>query len=334
MPMRVWTVLLSLAAIASPAVGQYIEFSFDAPSDNISGLAYLTSENRLYALDSLECVLLELDAYDGTVYDTIPIVPAPDSPVALTGREDTLWFAESGTGVVHEIDLGGTELASYDLSDSGVQSITGLARQLWGDDTYVMDESDNTIYLIDGQIGSVMPEVYMQLEGCPQVHGISGMMESWWIGVACEDPVSPVRLYHDPPSYEPLGMGEYESAVAMASYDGSRFYFSDPDMGMIHRYCCNMGGTAAPVSAGLGQVRLAPADNPAHGSLGVRLSVRHGTSPEIAVLDVAGRMIDRVPGGALGPGSHTVEFDGLRPGVYYVLCGDSAAPLKAVVLAE
>ena len=320
--------------LAVPISAQYIEFSFEAPSDNIAGLAYMGSQNRLYALDSLECVLLELNAYDGTVYDTIPIVPEPDSPLALTGNVDTLWFAESGTAVVHEIDLNGTELASYDLSDSGVQSITGIARQLWGDGKFVMDESDNTIYLIDGQIGSVAPDVYMQLEGCPQVHGLSGEMGGWMFGVACEDPVSPVRLYYDPSSYDPLGLGEYESAVAVAPWDDSRFYFSDPEMGMIHRYCINMGETASPGSAGLGRVQVSLAGNPSHGSLGVRLSVRYGTNPAIAVIDAAGRVVGRIPEGALGAGNHEVAVEDLQPGVYYVLCENAAVSAKAVVLAD
>jgi len=321
--------------LAVPISAQYIEFSFEAPSDNIAGLAYLGSQNRLYALDSLECVLLELNAYDGTVYDTIPIVPEPDSPVALTGSVDTLWFAESGTAVVHEIDLNGTELASYDLSDSGVQSITGIARQLWGDDNFVMDESDNTIYLINGQIGSVVPEVYMQLESCPQVHGISGEMGTWLIGVACEDPVSPVRLYYDPSSYDPLGLGEYESAVAVASWDDSRFYFSDPAMGMIHRYCWNMGGIEPESFAGMGGMRLLVEGNPSYGLLRLRLSVPEGGSPGLRLVDIAGRVVDAVPGGQFTAGTHTVEFEGLDPGVYYAIFGNGAVPvLKAVVLPD
>jgi hypothetical protein len=328
---------LLLLLLSAPVGAQYIEFSFEAPSDNISGLALVTAGyGYLYALDSTMCALIRMHPTSGTVYDTIPLSPQPSAaPVGLASLDDSLWYAEAGTGLVHKVGVDGVELAVHDLSDSGPESITGIA---WGhseDEAYVIDGPSRTVYTIDGSIGGSPPEVYLVLSDCPEVHGICGPVDYYMLGVACDDPDAPVRLYWSPDDYDTLYFGDFESAVAMAQWDWCRFYFSDPEIGMIHRYCCNMGGTEPESSAGMGGMRLLVEDNPSYGLLRLRLSVPEGGSPGLRLVDVAGRVVDALPAGQFTAGTHMVEFQGLEPGVYYAICGDAAAPvLKAVVLPD
>lgn len=323
--MRRFLIFLTMALTVA-AHGQYIEFSFPSPSLNISGLAF---DNTLYALDSLDRVLIELNAYNGTVMDTIYLPSTVNPPVGLTAWDDTLWFAEGSTGVVHKIDKQGNEIAVFDLSDSGPQSITGLAHSLWDDEIVLMDCFDNTIYNWYLQSGYV--EKIFQLQDCPEVHDISGCMEGgMMIGVACNDPVSPVRLYYNETAYEPLGYGEYESAVGVASWDQSRFYFSDPSMGLIHRYCIHMGAVEEGTS------NLSPVDfrllrNPSPGYLEYLLSSLSGANPEILLYDITGRVCRTVPEGTYGEGSHILRFDNLTPGVYNLVCPAMEMQLKGLV---
>lgn len=145
------SILIVILVSTVPVFGQYIEFSFPSPSPYITGLAF---NGDLFALDSLSGVLYKMNPFNGTVLDTISIPETTNPPVGLTSWGDTLWFAESGTGIIHKIDVQGNELAVYDLSDSGPQSITGLAHFFWDEDMYVMDASSTTLYVLDTPIGS------------------------------------------------------------------------------------------------------------------------------------------------------------------------------------
>ncbi|MCK5115480.1 MAG: T9SS type A sorting domain-containing protein [Candidatus Aegiribacteria sp.] len=322
--------ILAMVLIATlPAFGQFIEFSFPSPSPYISGLAY---NGDLFALDSLSRVLYKMNENNGTVLDTISIPDTPNPPVGLTAYGDTLWFAESGTGIVHKIDIEGNELAVYDLSDSGPQSITGLAHFLLSEHMFIMDASSTTLYVVETPIGLSPVEVFLVIEDCPEVHDISAELDySYYVAVACEDSVSPVRLYYDSTSYESLIIGEFESAVGVASWDWCRFYFTDPSMGMIHRYCCNMGGGITP-STGTNGNTLTTLANPSSGTLEFSLNLAEGVSPVLTLMDISGRLIEEIPEGYFSTGTHSVRFEGLPPGVYFCVAARNGLRARGVIV--
>lgn len=320
-------ILVVLLISTVPAFGQYIEFSFPSPSPYISGLA---CSNDLFALDSLSRVLYRMNEFNGTVLDTISIPETPNPPVGLTSCVDTLWFAESGTGIVHKIDVEGNELAVYDFSDSGPKSITGLSYDYWSEKMYIMDASSTTLYVVDTPIGSSPVEVFLAIEGCPEVHGITAPIDYYIVAVACEDSVSPVRLYYSPTDYEPLYSGECSSAVGVASWDWCRFYFSDPVMGLIHRYCCNMGGITP--SIGTDGITLTPLANPSYGTLAFSLNLAEGVSPALVLMDLSGRLIEEIPEGYYSTGIHLVRFEDLPPGVYFCVAAQTGVRARGVIV--
>ena len=322
-------ILVVLLVSTIPSFGQYIEFSFPSPSPYISGLTF---NGDLFALDSLSGILYRMNQYNGTVLDTISVPETPNSPVGLTSYGDTLWFAESGTGIVHKIDVQGNELAVYDLSDSGPQSITGLARGIWDDDMYIMDGSSTTIYVVQTPIGSYPLEVFLAIEDCPEVHDISGPIEYSQIAVACEDSISPVRIYYGPTSFMPLESGEYESAVGVASWDGCRFYFSDPEMEMIHRYCVNMGGITPSDPASFAGCTLTPVSNPSLCALEFRLDLRMDISMTLRLLDLSGRLIEEIPEENFSAGIHHVRFEDLSPGIYFCVAARNGLCARGVIV--
>jgi len=321
-----WFLISVTMLLTVVANGQYIEFSFPSPSTDISGLAF--KYNTLYVLDSLDRVLIELNPYSGTIMDTIQLPPTENPPVGLTAWEDTLWFAEGGTGIVHMIDKQGNEIDVFDLSDSGPQSITGLAHSLYDDEMLLMDGFDKTIYNWHLQNGYV--EEIFQLQGCPEVHDISDWLDGMYIGVACNDSLSPVRLYYSETAYDPLDFGEFESAVGVASWGQSRFYFSDPSMGLIHRYCVNMGAVEEGTS-GLSPVELQLLRNPSPGYLEYLLSGFSGASPEMFLYDITGRICRTVPEGTYGEEYLILRFDNLPPGVYCLVCPAMKMESKGLV---
>ena len=322
-------ILVVLLVSTIPSFGQYIEFSFHSPSPYISGLTF---NGDLFALDSLSGILYRMNQYNGTVLDTISIPETPNSPVGLTSYGDTLWFAESGTGIVHKIDVQGNELAVYDLSDSGPQSITGLARGLWDDDMYIMDGSSTTIYVVQTPIGSYPLEVFLAIEDCPEVHDISGPIEYDQIAVACEDSISPVRIYYGPTSFMPLEYGEYERAVGVASRDGCRFYVSDPEIEMIHRYCVNMGGITPSDPASFAGFALTPVSNPSLCALEFRLDLRMDIIMTLRLLDLSGRLIEEIPEENFSAGIHHVRFEDLSPGIYFCVAARNGLCARGVIV--
>lgn len=321
-------ILVVLLVSAIPSFGQYIEFSFPSPSPHISGLTF---NGDLFALDSLTGVLYKMNGFNGTVLDTISIPETPNPPVGLASYGDTLWFAESGTGIIYKIDVHGNELAVYDLSDSGPQSITGLARYLWDEDMYIMDASSTTLYILETPIGSSPVTVVLAIEDCPEVHDISGPLDEFTVAVACEDSISPVRLYYSPTSYMPLDFGEYASAVGVASWDGCRFYFSDPEMGMIHRYCVNMGGITPDPSSFTGST-LIPVSNPSPYALEFRLDLREDISLALRLVNLSGRLIEEIPEENFSAGIHHVRFEYLSPGVYFCVAARNGLCARGVVV--
>ena len=300
---------------------QYIENSCPAPSEHITGLA-----GELYAIDSLQNVVYKLNPWSGNVLDTIPIPWVPCSPVGLAIGVDSLIFAESGSALIRVMTMDGDSVGSIDLSVHGLQSITGLCSFHFSstERLYIMDAVTNTIYEYNLPLGSGDISELLTLQSCPEVHDIANTC--YGVAVACEDSLSPVRIYWDSVNYYTLSYGDYSSAVGVGTAsEGNRFYFSDPDMGMIHRYCMDMGGISGQGSHTPEIIISIP--NPVEGDTEMQLHLRSSGEVSVAVSDISGREVISVYEGMLAEGTHSIPvyLKDLPSGVYLmkVRCDDS-----------
>ena len=308
---------------------QYIENSFPAPSEHITGLA-----GELYAIDSLQKVVYDLNPWTGEVFDTIPIPWVPCSPVGLAVGADSLIFAESGSAVIRVMTMDGDSVGSIDLSAHGLQSITGLSCYIPGD-LYLADASSNTIYLYELPLGSGNISEYFTLDSCPEIHDIGAGIYWVEVAVACEDTISPVRVYSSSSSYTPLDFGDYSSAVGVGTAsEGNRFYFSDPEMGMIHRYCMDMGGISGHAESNPEIKCSIP--NPVEGETEMQLHMRSSGEVNVVVSDISGREVISVYEGALTEGTHSIDvnLNNLPSGVYLikVRCDDNFSVTEFTLL--
>jgi hypothetical protein len=308
--------IMIVAAVAASASAQFIENSCPAPSDHITGIT-----EGVFVVDSMLKVVYDMNGWTGEVYDTIPIPFSGCSPVGLARRADSLMFAGGGTAMIFVMSVYGDSVGTYDFSDSGIYSISGLSCP-W-EDLYIADDSTNTIWRTDLPLGAGPLTEFLNLQDCPRIHDI-GMVYYDMVAVACEDPVSPVRIYFSPTEYMPIDFqtGECESAVGVGTCsEGNRFWFSDPDMGMIHRYCCDMGSVSGTDPETPGVVMGTP--NPVTGNTQLQLHLPMAGEVSVMLLDVAGRLLDQVFLGYLDMGEHTIplEVEGLHAGVYLLRAG-------------
>lgn len=309
---------------------QFIEVSFPAPSGNISGLAF---NGYVWALDSLDCMIYCVDSWTGAPIATVELPSLPNPAVGLAICSDTLWFAESGTALVHAIDFDGNLLGSWDLSDSGVQTISGLDNSLSGNSLYILDSSDRSVYFTIRPIGTHPLDYQFTIADTMEVHDIGAwMMEG--VPVACDDEISPVRFYTSASSYGMLGYGTYESAIGVTSIGGGRIYFSDPEMGMIHRYCVHMGGNESGSSASIEPVILSIYPNPVLTSATLIVNLVSGCSTTIQLFDVNGRVVWSKGPELRAPGCYEVSIEISDSGVYFcrLTSGNFTATQRFVVI--
>ena len=309
---------------------QFIEVSFPAPSANISGLAF---NGLVWALDSLDCMIYGVHFWTGAPIDTVELPPLPNPAVGLAAYSNTLWFAESGTALIHAIDLDGNLIGSWDFSDSGIQSISGLDNLPSSNDLYLLDSSDRSVYCLEEPIGTQPPEYLFTIADTIEVHDIGAwMMEG--VPVACDDEISPVRFYTSASNYGMLGYGTYASAVGVTSIGIGRIYFSDPELGLIHRYCVNMGGNESGSSAFIEPAILSVYPNPVLTSTTLTVNLVSGCSTTIRLFDVSGRVVWSRGPELWAPGYHDVSIEISDPGIYFyrITFGDLTATQRFVVI--
>lgn len=302
-----FTLLFITAAIAS---AQFIENSCPAPGDHITGIT-----EGVFAVDSMLDVVFHMNGWTGEVYDTIPLPFTGCSPVGLAQRADSLVFADCGTATLYVMSVTGDSIGVLDLSGSGIHRISGLSCP-W-DDLLIADDSTNIIWRTDLPLGSGPVTQFLALEDCPQIHDI-GMVYYDQVAVACEDSVSPVRIYWGPSDYEPIWFqpGECESAVGVGTcWEENRFWFSDPGMGMIHRYCCDMGGGCGDEPEYSVEVSM---PNPSGGNAFATVLLTLPGEVSMTVTDMAGRTVAEVFTGNLPEGEHQVplNMEGHPAGTY------------------
>lgn len=296
--------------LAAVSFSQYIENSCPAPSDHITGIT-----GEVLAIDSMLKIVYDMNGWTGEVYDTIPVPFSECSPVGLAMSGDSLMFAGSGSAMIYVMSITGDSIGTYDVSDSGIYSISGLSCP-W-EDLYIADDSTNIIWRTDLPLGSGPVTQFLALEDCPLIHDI-GMVYYEQVAVACEDEASPVRIYWSPTEYEMIWFqpGECESAVGVGTCsEGNRFWFSDPELGMIHRYCCDMGGVTVEDPEPAIGISL---PNPTKGDAVAEIQMPCAGEVSIMVTDMAGRTVMEVFEGNLVSGSHTIPLDleGMPSGIY------------------
>ena len=310
--------LLLTALLVCSAFCQFIEWSFPSPCDHIAGLA--AGMSTVYALDSLECKVYSVDYMTGAVQGVVQLPAMDNKPVGLAILDDTLYFAESGTAIVHAVTTSGQPAGIWDFSGSGIASITGLDEGYWGGvpRLYFIDSPTSTIYSIDMPLGTNVPVEMLELVNCPQVHDIAApRYGNMFYPVACNDSVSPVRMYYEPDGYEVLGYGSYDSAVGVAACsEENRFYFSDPVLGAIHRYCMDMGAVGEGSSTPLG-TSLTVTPNPSAGAVDVIFSLAVRGSVTLVVIDTAGRIV-YTRHSDCDAGCSAISVDGLPSGNYHL----------------
>lgn len=318
--------------IAFTCSAQYIENSCPAPSENITGLVegYNT---HLYAIDSVLKVVFEIQPWSGEVFNTIPIPWVPCSPVGLAIGVDSLIFAESGSAVIRVMTMEGDSIGSLDLSVHGLQRITGLCsfNSYHPDKLHIMDAATNTIYEYAFPLGSGNISELFTLQDCPEVHDIANTY--YGVAVACEDPLSPVRIYESQSFFMPI---EYAgSAVGVGTaWEGNRFYFNDPDSGMINRYCMDMGGISGH-GTNTPEIECS-IPNPVEGDAEVQLHLRSSGEVSVIVSDISGRNMVSVFEGTLAEGTHSIPvyMKELPSGVYLmkIRCDDDFSVTEFTLL--
>jgi hypothetical protein len=120
--MRLSALLIIL--FACTAFCQFIEWSLPAPSEHITGLACCGT--TVYAVDSLDCMVYAVNYHTGVLQGTVQLPTMEKKAVGLALSGDTLYFAESGTAVVHAMTTGGQSAGIWDYSSHGISCITGL----------------------------------------------------------------------------------------------------------------------------------------------------------------------------------------------------------------
>lgn len=138
--MKAFTVILFCISFA---YSHTILTTFDVPYGYITGLA--TDNNLVWAIDSITCSVYGFDGWTGTMKESFSVV-GTGSPVGLAYVDSLLYYAESGTAILHAMNTNGDYIGSWDLSGLGVQSITGLG---WD---HADDRSDTGLRI--GDIGS------------------------------------------------------------------------------------------------------------------------------------------------------------------------------------
>ncbi|MBN1434113.1 T9SS type A sorting domain-containing protein [Candidatus Fermentibacterales bacterium] len=329
-----WLVPLLVTFACGVSHSQFIEWSFPAPSDHISGLAMAGSTEDILVVDSVLYVVYRMDGWSGEIQDTIPLPYLPEPPVGLACTGDSLWFALAGTATVYAMTTSGAFLGMWDLSDSGPQSICGLGyHDYYDNDLLLADAGQGVIYCASYDEGFADLDTLLVPQDCPTIHDVGGQGVCG-IPVACEDPASPVRIYWDDHNWEVLGFGDYESAVGVERFCGDRFYFSDPDMGLIHRYCESMGGAGEPpAETGLS---LGAFPNPFADEVLLEIELPAPGRAALRIFDLTGRLVSTLLDTTMPAGPASCSFDAgwLPAGVYIarLRAGDACSSLRLILV--
>jgi hypothetical protein len=329
------TLVAYLGIAARVATAQGVEWSIPAPCDDISGMGQFGYSEDLLVLDSLQSMIYRVDHWDGEVLDTFFLPYIPNPPVGLACKGDTIYFAEGGTAVVHGMILDGPTIGMWDFADSGIASISGLG--WWHQDAewlYVADVAQNLVFrtTLDDWFATV--EIYLDLVDCPEIHDIGGVGGYQTLPVACEDTQSPVRLYYPDGSFEVLGIGYYDSAVGVARIMHNRFYFSDPGIVEIHRYCEDMGGVQDEPSDLPVNPLLSASPNPSTGALTLSFCIPSQANVRISLYDLSGRVTGVLVDSAFPGGASSVQVDcaGIPAGTYVVSLRSGALAARHPIL--
>lgn len=316
--------VLAIFFVYSFAHAQFIETSFNAPCGNISGLAHAAYSGHVMVLDSLaNCVYL-IDDWTGTVFSMIDLPVYSSPPIGLASMDSLIYFSESGTALVHAVDFAGNPVTTYDFSDSGPVSISGLGAYEHSSYGYlfIMDKSDRSIYRQHIPIGSYPTEKLFTIEEDLEVRDI-GCDLLTGIPIACSEVVDPVRLYYSGSSYCQVNSEECTDVYGVAAaMEINRLFFNCGMSGKIYRYCPDMGGTEDTYSSSVNSLLVEVCSNPVSRGESVLVSVSSPDSGALSVYAIDGRVLERR---VFSRGNSNLNISLPFTGIFYLVANNDKA---------
>ncbi len=108
------------------------ESAFSLPDGYVTGIG--TGEDMVWAVDSVTMLIYGFESeYPYDLVESLPVEGATD-PVGLAWCDSVLYYAQSGTAILHGMQTNGSYIGSWDFSGYGIQEISGVG---WNhDDLY------------------------------------------------------------------------------------------------------------------------------------------------------------------------------------------------------
>lgn len=105
--------------------------SFGLPYGYVTGIG--TGENLVWAVDSINMMIYGFESdYPHELVESLPVEGASD-PVGLAWCDSVLYYAQSGTAILHGMQTDGDYIGSWDFSGYGIQEISGVG---WNHDDF------------------------------------------------------------------------------------------------------------------------------------------------------------------------------------------------------
>ncbi|MCK5115539.1 MAG: T9SS type A sorting domain-containing protein [Candidatus Aegiribacteria sp.] len=121
--------LLSIILFTVTAIAW--ESSFSLPYGYVTGIG--TGEDLVWAVDSVTMLIYGFESeYPYDLVESLPVEGATD-PVGLAWCDSVLYYAQSGTAILHGMQTDGNYIGSWDFSGYGIQEISGVG---WNHDDF------------------------------------------------------------------------------------------------------------------------------------------------------------------------------------------------------
>ena len=289
---------LFLLFSAVSASGDLVVECFSAPGDNVIGLG--SSIGRVWAIDDGTLQIYELD-YNGSILNQFPIIGTA-TPTGLAWGDSVLYYADGGTAILHAMSDDGSYIGSFDLSDSGIISITGLGFNN-NIDPYLPEALLITDDVADAAFAAYPPLVFDQVEliadlsEAPDIFydaALSLYYGSIWI--ACGD------LYYNVQAFNLGGFScnwhfyDINNVVGIADYldmpTDEFLWLSDPDTDLISLVYYGM--SIEESSGSFSDLRLKASPNPFFNLVTVSVQDLIDTSSYLQIFDLSGRLVTEI----------------------------------------
>ncbi len=338
--LRSFAVILfySTVVLAGPWVA-----SIELPYGYVTGIG--TGEDMVWAIDSITMSIYGFDSdYPYSLLETLSVEGA-SSPVGLAWADGSLYYAQSGTAILHAMTTEGDYLGYWDFSAYGIQEISGVA---WNhDDMYttpcflLADPASHKIWSVwpPGEFTEVYSVIDLPEDLVFHDIGCGGQAGDYATWLACESPDPHYRMqlwnpsglanhiYSDPP-------GQVSGAAQHESEPEFFVWLSVPSALSIYLYYYGLG--IGDISSQQPATDLVISENPVI-ELVVISGTGFGENARISIYDLTGRELLHTPfEGSFAWSGCNREGSPLSPGCYIVrVSGDNGKVSSArLVLVE